>query len=159
MAGLWPYNGSQVVLESPAMRKPTKKPSHTQTGNPLDSQKNKGMIISISFDKYTIVTQKTKSLGKASKTLVTVGPIPRHLERAEAIDGFRLTTGHNFMGVYLHWLSLAADETCPLCDHARMYGDILLQCTGLTEYPTDGIVNRYWKARRQMVKNPTTGAE
>ncbi|GFY24288.1 hypothetical protein TNCV_1013371 [Trichonephila clavipes] len=43
------------------------------------------------------MTQKTKSFGKPWKILVTVGPIPRHLERAEAVARFRLTTGHDFL--------------------------------------------------------------
>ncbi|GFT13722.1 reverse transcriptase [Trichonephila clavipes] len=76
----------------------------------------------------------------------------RHLERSEAVVPFRLTTGHDFLGVYLHWLSLAADASCPFCGNARMDGDHLLQCTGL-----DDIVSQYWKARRQMVKKPSTG--
>ncbi|GFT88929.1 uncharacterized protein TNCV_907161 [Trichonephila clavipes] len=47
------------------------------------------------------MTQKIKSLGKPWKTLVTAGPIPRHLERVEAVAHFRLTTGHDFWVVYL----------------------------------------------------------
>ncbi|GFY34184.1 cuticle protein 10.9 [Trichonephila clavipes] len=54
---------------------------------------------------------------------------------------------------------LAADEACPLCDHARIDSDHLLQCTRLDEYPADDIVSWYWKAGRQMVKKPSTGAE
>ncbi|GFX29750.1 uncharacterized protein TNCV_2750841 [Trichonephila clavipes] len=45
----------------------------------------------------------------------------------------------------------------PLCGHARMDDDHLLQCTGLDEYPTDNVVSRYWEARCQMVKKPSTG--
>ncbi|GFV34837.1 reverse transcriptase [Trichonephila clavipes] len=80
-------------------------------------------IISTYIDKCTAVTQKTKSLGKPWKTLATVGSIPRHMERAEAVAHFHLTTGHDFLGVSLHWLDLAADEAYPLCGHARMEGD------------------------------------
>ncbi|GFV89228.1 reverse transcriptase [Trichonephila clavipes] len=109
------------------------------------------------IDKYTVMTQKTKNFGKPWGTLATVGPIPRHLERAEAVARFRLTTGHDFLGVYLYWLGVAANEACPLCGHARMDGDHLPQCTGLTEYPAEDIVSRYWEARRQMVKKPSTG--
>ncbi|GFW98887.1 reverse transcriptase [Trichonephila clavipes] len=83
-------------------------------------------IISTSIDKYTIANQKTKNLGKPWETLATVGSIPKHMERAEAVDRFRLTTGHEFLGVYLHWLGLAANEACPICGHARMDGDHLL---------------------------------
>ncbi|GFV36675.1 reverse transcriptase [Trichonephila clavipes] len=114
-------------------------------------------IISTSIDKYTIVTQKTKILGKLWETLTTVGPIPRNLERAEAVAHFRLTTGHDFLEVYIHWLGHAANEDGPVCSHARMDGNHLLQCTGLDEYPTDDIVSQYWKARRQMVKKPSMG--
>ncbi|GFX79608.1 DUF4371 domain-containing protein [Trichonephila clavipes] len=101
--------------------------------------------------------KKTKSVGKLRETLATVGPIPRHLERAEADARFRLTTGHDLLGVYLHWLSMAANEACPLCFHTGMDGDHLLQCTGLAEYPADDIVSQCWEARRQMVKETSTG--
>ncbi|GFX36103.1 reverse transcriptase [Trichonephila clavipes] len=90
------------------------------------------------------------------KTLVLVGPIPMHMERAEAVSHFHLTIGYDFLGVYIHWLGLAADEACPLCGHDKMDGDHLFQCTVLDEYPTDDIVSRYWKDRRQMVKKPST---
>ncbi|GFT39220.1 reverse transcriptase [Trichonephila clavipes] len=110
------------------------------TGSPLDSPKS---IISTSIDKYTALTQKTKSLRKPWETLATVDPIPRYVERAEVVAHFRLTTGHDFLGVYLHCLSVAANEACPLCGHARMDGDYLLQCTGLDEYPANDIVRRY----------------
>ncbi|GFV15834.1 reverse transcriptase [Trichonephila clavipes] len=103
------------------------------------------------------MAQKTKSLGKPWKTLVTVGPFPRHLERAEAIARFRLTTGHDFWGVYLHWLGMVFDEACPLCSHVRMHGDHLLQRIGLDEYPIDDIVSRYWESCRQMIKKPSLG--
>ncbi|GFU39540.1 reverse transcriptase [Trichonephila clavipes] len=76
------------------------------------------------------------------ETLATVGPIPRHLERAETVAHFSLTTGHDFLGVYLHWLGVAANEACPTCGHARIDDDHLLQCTGLDEYPADDIVSR-----------------
>ncbi|GFV59179.1 uncharacterized protein TNCV_2339201 [Trichonephila clavipes] len=59
-------------------------------------------IISTSIDKYTAMTQKTKSFRKPWETQATVDPIPRHLERAEAVARFRLTTGHDFLEVYLH---------------------------------------------------------
>ncbi|GFW51362.1 reverse transcriptase [Trichonephila clavipes] len=78
------------------------------------------------------MTQKTKSLGKPWKTLATVGPIPRHLERVEAIARFRLTTEHDFSRVYLHCLDVAANEACLLCGYARTDNDYLLQCTGLS---------------------------
>ncbi|GFW84267.1 reverse transcriptase [Trichonephila clavipes] len=65
---------------------------------------------------------------------------------------FRLTTGHDFLGVYLHWLGLAVDETYPLYGHARMDGDHLLQCAGLDKYPTDDVVSRNCGAQRQMVR-------
>ncbi|GFY04719.1 reverse transcriptase [Trichonephila clavipes] len=84
-----------------------------------------------------------------------MGSISRHLERVKAVDHFRLTIGHEVLGVYLHWLGLAADEACTICGHARMDGDHLLECTGLDEYPTDDIVSRYWEAWRQMVKKPS----
>ncbi|GFV85748.1 uncharacterized protein TNCV_2003681 [Trichonephila clavipes] len=83
-------------------------------------------IISTFINKYTIVTQNAKSLGKPWETLVNVGPTPRQLERTKAVARFRVTIGHDFLGVYLHWLGLAAHEACPLCGHARMNGDHLL---------------------------------
>ncbi|GFS79530.1 reverse transcriptase [Trichonephila clavipes] len=75
------------------------------------------------------------------ETLDTVGPILRRLERVEVIARFRLATEHVFLGVYLHWFGLAADEACPLRVHAKMDGDYLLQCTGFDEYPTDDLVS------------------
>ncbi|GFT63319.1 hypothetical protein TNCV_3646911 [Trichonephila clavipes] len=33
---------------------------------------------------------------------------------SEAVARFRLTTGHDFWGVYLHWLGVAVNEACPL---------------------------------------------
>ncbi|GFW69993.1 reverse transcriptase [Trichonephila clavipes] len=88
--------------------------------------------------------------------LNTINPISRHPEIAEAVARFHLITGHDFLGVYLYWHGLAADEACPSCGHARMDSNHLLQCTGLDEYLIDGIVNRYWEARRQLVKKPST---
>ncbi|GFT53207.1 uncharacterized protein TNCV_4233061 [Trichonephila clavipes] len=73
----------------------------TQPEVPLTLRRAKS-IISTYNDKYTAITQKTKSFGKPWVTLVTGGPIPRHLERAEAVVHFRLTTGHDFLGVFLH---------------------------------------------------------
>ncbi|GFV30219.1 reverse transcriptase [Trichonephila clavipes] len=77
----------------------------------------------------------------------------RHLERAESVARFRLTNGHDFLGVYLHWLGLAADEVCPLCGHARMNGNHLLQCTGLNDYLTDGIDSRTATAGSNVVQS------
>ncbi|GFW68648.1 reverse transcriptase [Trichonephila clavipes] len=114
-------------------------------------------IISTFIDKYIILTQKIKSLGKPWETLATVGQIPRHLERAEVVACFRLTTTYDFLGVYLNWVDLAVNEAYPLCGHARMDGDHLLQCTGIDEYPTNDIASQYWEARRQMVKKSSTG--
>ncbi|GFX99199.1 reverse transcriptase [Trichonephila clavipes] len=81
------------------------------------------------------------------------GFIPRHLERAEAVALFRLTTGHDFLGVYLHWLGVAANEGCPISGHARMDGDHLIQCPGLDEYPADDIVLGASATNGQEVKH------
>ncbi|GFV96861.1 uncharacterized protein TNCV_4350741 [Trichonephila clavipes] len=69
------------------------------------------------------MTQKTKSFGMPWGTLATVGPIQMYLERAEAAARFRVATGHDFLGVYLHWFGVAANEACPICNHAIMDGD------------------------------------
>ncbi|GFU55912.1 hypothetical protein TNCV_3971691 [Trichonephila clavipes] len=69
-------------------------------------------------------------------------PIPRLLERAEVVAHFRLTTGYDFLEVYLHCLRLAVDFAYPLCGHA-----------------TDNIVSQYWKTRRKIVKMPSTGVD
>ncbi|GFW67052.1 hypothetical protein TNCV_4030721 [Trichonephila clavipes] len=66
------------------------------------------------------------------------GPNPK-----APVTRFCLTTRDDFLGIYLHWLGLAANEACPLCGHARMGGDHLIQCTGLDEYLTDDIVCWY----------------
>ncbi|GFV30448.1 hypothetical protein TNCV_99231 [Trichonephila clavipes] len=59
-----------------------------------------------------------------------------HPNRCHPFARFRLTTGHDFLGVRLHWLDLAAGEALPFCDHARMDGDHLLQYTRLDDYPS-----------------------
>ncbi|GFV36383.1 reverse transcriptase [Trichonephila clavipes] len=89
------------------------------------------------------MTQNTKSFGKSWDTLDTVGAMPRHLERAEAVTRFRVTTGHGVLGVYHHWLGVAANNICPLRGHAIMSGYHLLQCTRLIEYPADDTVSWY----------------
>ncbi|GFW57647.1 reverse transcriptase [Trichonephila clavipes] len=103
------------------------------------------------------MAQKTKNFRRPWETLAAVGPIPMDLERAEAVAHFRLTTGHDFLGVYLHWLGVAANEACPICFPVKKHGDHLLQYTVHDEYPADDIISRYWEAWRQMVKKPSTG--
>ncbi|GFV43299.1 reverse transcriptase [Trichonephila clavipes] len=103
------------------------------------------------------MAHKTKSFGKPWETLAIVHPNPRHLERAKDVPRFRLTTGHDILGVYLHWLGVTANEACSPCGHARMDGDYLFQCTGLHEYSAHDIISRYWEAWRRMVKKPSTG--
>ncbi|GFT79032.1 reverse transcriptase [Trichonephila clavipes] len=94
--------------------------------------------ISTYIDKHTAMPPKTKNFGKSWETLVTVSPIPMHLEIDEAVDLLSCTTVHLRgcvpFGVYLHWLGVSANVACPLCGHARMDDDQLLQCTGLDEY-------------------------
>lgn len=114
-------------------------------------------MINTSVNKSSFAAQRDESIGKQWETLATIGPIPRHLERAEAVARFRLTTGHDFLGVHLHRLGLAADETCPLCGHVRMDGEHLEHCSALLQHPTDDVVSRYWEARRQMAERPRTG--
>ncbi|GFV32114.1 reverse transcriptase [Trichonephila clavipes] len=90
-----------------------------------------------------------KSLGKPWEFLDTVGLIPRYLERAEAVArvGVYNHRIYNFFGVYLHWLGLAADKFCPLCGHARVDGNHLLQCPGLDEYPMGGSTSNSQEAK------------
>ncbi|GFV00130.1 reverse transcriptase [Trichonephila clavipes] len=139
-----------------AYQKPMQGATSSQLEVPLTFRREKSTI-STFIDKYTTMTQKTKSLGKSWETLASLGPIPRHLERPESVTRFHITAGHHFLGVYLHWLGLAADETCLLCGYARNDSYHLLQCTGLDEYLTDDIVSGYREARRQMVKKLSTG--
>ncbi|GFT60905.1 hypothetical protein TNCV_3616241 [Trichonephila clavipes] len=54
-------------------------------------------MISTYIDKCNATIQKTKSPGP------TVGPI-RGTWRAEVVGHFRLTTGHEFLGIGLAWL-------------------------------------------------------
>ncbi|GFS90298.1 reverse transcriptase [Trichonephila clavipes] len=72
-----------------------------QTEAPFTFKRAKS-IISTYIDKYTVMTQKTKSYGKPWETLATIRPIPRHLERAGAVVRFPQTTGHEFLVVYFH---------------------------------------------------------
>ncbi|GFU35388.1 reverse transcriptase [Trichonephila clavipes] len=94
-----------------------------------------------------------------TETLAIASPIPTSLGPAEVVTCFRLTTGHDFLGVYHHWLGFPVDEDCPLCSHTRMDDDHLLQCTGLDDYPADNVVSRYREAWRQMVKKPSMTVE
>ncbi|GFW86822.1 reverse transcriptase [Trichonephila clavipes] len=91
----------QNSLRSPAMREPTK-----------NDKKN------------------PKKLGNSWETFVQCGSNPE-TPGAKTVARFHLTTGHDFLGEYFHWLHLVADEAYPLCGHAGMDGDHLLQCTGL----------------------------
>ncbi|GFX54915.1 hypothetical protein TNCV_3318321 [Trichonephila clavipes] len=81
------------------MREPTKKssrePSHPNRKFPITLRRVNN-IISAFIDKYTIVNQKTESLGKPWEILTTGSPIPKHLDRAEPFAHFRLTFGHEF---------------------------------------------------------------
>ncbi|GFV48562.1 hypothetical protein TNCV_5068471 [Trichonephila clavipes] len=43
---------------------------------------------------------------------------------------------------------------CQLCSHAKKDDDLLLQCTGLDEYPTDDVLSRCREAQHQIVKHP-----
>ncbi|GFU41964.1 hydroxysteroid dehydrogenase-like protein 1 [Trichonephila clavipes] len=56
---------------------------------PLKPQKS---IVTIYTDKCTASAQNTESYGKPWETIATGGPIPRHLEKAEAIARFRITS-------------------------------------------------------------------
>ncbi|GFU95546.1 reverse transcriptase [Trichonephila clavipes] len=114
------------------------------------------LLLTIFEPKNCIICRRKNIYYQPRETLATVGPIPRHPERVVVVASFRLTTGHDFLEVYLHWLGMAANDTCSHCGHARMDGDHLPQCTGLSEYPADGI-SRYWEAGRQMVKKQSTG--
>ncbi|GFW02144.1 reverse transcriptase [Trichonephila clavipes] len=58
-------------------------------------------IIATYIDKCIASTQKSKSPVKSWETTASVGPVPRHLERAETVASFRLTRVHEFFGVYL----------------------------------------------------------
>ncbi|GFV84068.1 hypothetical protein TNCV_3037301 [Trichonephila clavipes] len=69
------------------------------------------------------------------------GSYPKALRENRGCCPISPTTGRGFLGENLHWLGLAADEVCPLCDHARMDGNHLLQSTGFDEF-----------LRRQSVK-------
>ncbi|GFS77196.1 hypothetical protein TNCV_3757931 [Trichonephila clavipes] len=66
------------------------------------------------------VLPRPKKPREPCQSLATVDPGPGHLERAEAVARFCLAIGHVFLGVYHHWLVVAADEVCPLCGHDWM---------------------------------------
>ncbi|GFY18691.1 uncharacterized protein TNCV_2399151 [Trichonephila clavipes] len=127
--GLTSYNDNRI---SPEIRKGRRLANRVVYGRAKS-------IISTFIDKCPTVTQNPKSLGKPRETLASVGTIPRHLERVEAVARFRLTTENDFLGVFRHWLGQAADEVFPLCGHTRKDGNHLLQCTELDDYPTSSI--------------------
>jgi len=113
-------------------------------------------LIDVSINNATRRTLKIMSMGKKWENPATRGPIPRDLERAEAVAHFRLTTGHDYLQAYLHQIGLAGDDICPLCNLGRMDGDHLSVCSALT-FPIEDTTGRYWEARRLMVEEPRTG--
>ncbi|GFW52931.1 uncharacterized protein TNCV_2395101 [Trichonephila clavipes] len=115
----------RVPVNQKAYQKAKQRDKSSQPEVPLTLRRAKSIISTI-IDKYTAVTQNPKSLEKTWETLAIVGPILRHLERVKTVALFRLTTGHDFLGVYLHWLGLAADDACPLFGLARIDDDHLL---------------------------------
>ncbi|GFY05048.1 hypothetical protein TNCV_561801 [Trichonephila clavipes] len=109
-------------------------------------------MISTYISSRSAPTQITKSLKKPWETLVNVGPIPN--TPGESRDHRPFSS--NFLGVYLRWLDRAADDICPLCDHARTNGNHLVEFTEFEEHTTDGGVSRYRKDLRQRVKKSST---
>ncbi|GFX85938.1 reverse transcriptase [Trichonephila clavipes] len=131
---------------------------NTQSINQLEFQvpltfRRANLIISTYIHKYTDLTQTFRSFRKPWKTLATVDPTGE----SRGFCRFGLTTRHDILDIYLHRLGVAANNACPICGHARKDGELLLQCTGLAEYPAHDIVSRYWEARRQMFKKPQAG--
>ncbi|GFW77148.1 hypothetical protein TNCV_2725781 [Trichonephila clavipes] len=67
------------------------------------------------------MTQITPSFEKPGETLFAIGPIGRHLETAETVGHFCLTTGHEFWAYTsngMEWLLAAVkpewmSTTCP----------------------------------------------
>ncbi|GFT26469.1 uncharacterized protein TNCV_3603331 [Trichonephila clavipes] len=108
-AGLRPYSGSQVMLGHERTDQKAKQEAEVTQTEVLLTLRRAKSIISTYIDKYTAMTQKTKRLESHGK----VWPLwanPKALERAKAVALFRLTTGHKFLGVYLHCLGVAAYE-------------------------------------------------
>ncbi|GFY02433.1 reverse transcriptase [Trichonephila clavipes] len=70
-------------------QKTKKEAELSQPEVPLTLSRTKN-IAHTHIDKCTALTQETKSLGHPWATLATVGPIQRHLERAEACSAFTL---------------------------------------------------------------------
>ncbi|GFU54159.1 reverse transcriptase [Trichonephila clavipes] len=100
---------------------------------PLTFRRAKSIIFKF-VDKYTIVAQKINCLGKSWKN-----------------------SGHCGINSEAPGDSRGCCSNSPNHRSCRMDGDPLLQCTGLDEYQTEEIVSRYWEARRQMIKKPSTG--
>ncbi|GFV46942.1 uncharacterized protein TNCV_3033391 [Trichonephila clavipes] len=113
MSGVHDFSRStqKIPGNERADQKTKQRAESTQLEVPLTLRRAKSTI-STHIDKYTTITQKRRVLESHGK-LAIVGPITRHLERTESIACFRLTTGHDFLGVYLHWLGVAANEACP----------------------------------------------
>ncbi|GFV85176.1 reverse transcriptase [Trichonephila clavipes] len=112
-------------------------------------------IVSTYIDKYTAMTQKAKSLGKPWETLMTEGPLPQRLETAEAVARFRLTTGHDFWGVYSTGLAGLLRRPA----HSAVMPE---RMATICPYALDSMNTRLpilsvWEARRQMVKKSSTG--
>ncbi|GFS97152.1 uncharacterized protein TNCV_1921001 [Trichonephila clavipes] len=104
------------------------------TGSSLTLRRAKS-ITSTYTGKSTTVTQKNQEPWKAMGNLDHCGSYTEAPGESQGLPAFAKTIGHDFLGVYIHWLGLSADEPCPLCGHGWMDGDHLLQYTGLDEYP------------------------
>ncbi|GFW49033.1 transposon Ty3-I Gag-Pol polyprotein [Trichonephila clavipes] len=115
---------------------------------PLDEVSSEICAFNTPFGRYKfnkmpfgIVSAPEPWLSRLSRLpwLPMVSTIPRHLEKAEVIASFRIIIGHDFLGIYLHWHSLDADEACLL----GMDGEQQLQCMGLGEYLTFNVISQY----------------
>ncbi|GFY19956.1 hypothetical protein TNCV_2146491 [Trichonephila clavipes] len=60
------------------------------------------------------------------ETLASVGVILRYVDKEEAASRLRLTTGNEFLGVYLNWFDLAVVNACSLYSHSRIDGNHLI---------------------------------
>ncbi|GFX00207.1 hypothetical protein TNCV_296961 [Trichonephila clavipes] len=107
-----------------------------------------------------------KSFGKPWETLATVGPIPKHLERAEAVARFFLTTGYDFLGVYLNRLGEAANEAASGTAHSAAvpeWMESVVKAPRSEEVfdPRSGerVVSLYWSGDRGRKSAPKGEAE
>ncbi|GBN40751.1 hypothetical protein AVEN_218918-1 [Araneus ventricosus] len=106
--------------------------------SPVTIERN--FFITYTYTIWDLQTRTTlKSWRRVSPSSIPVKP------RRDAVEAFRLTTGHDCLAAHLHRLDISTEPFCPLCDSGEvMERDHLLRCGALLGLTG---VSRYWETR------------